>query len=489
MRSRARGAIGSTGQVLAIFAFGLVGIIAIAALVFDVGQNLFERRKQQDAADAGALAGARWLVTAACKASPSEINCPEAVSAAYELAADNGYPASLVTVNIPPDNTSRFAGRPGHIQVSITASRGSYFAGVLGLTDFRISAMGVAANIDSYALPYSFLALDPSSCKAGHLHGNGVMIVEGDVQVSSDCTQPGSFSFDGNNVVVDVAGACTTAGEMDYGPSSTVSCGSVGEGIPAIGDPLAGLMAPRIGTAALPNPPPAPVTLSGNIRLTGCPGASPAASEANPIGCKIDVQGSGAASVRIFPGVYWGGINLSPNRSLTVYMEPGIYYVAGGGFEVAGTNITLRTVAAGTTTVGGGVLVYNDDAPSWRDECITGIGAPANACIASVDFQNTRAGAVTMHGYEGPVYTGLLFVQDRDASGQPALKLTGNSGAGLNGTIYLPEADFEFQGNGTGTVLNAQIIAWTFDVGGNGDLTVTYDPDEAIQLRGVGLVQ
>ena len=54
-----------SGQILIIFAFGLVGILAIAALVFDVGQDLIERRNQQKAADAAALAGARYLTTEA----------------------------------------------------------------------------------------------------------------------------------------------------------------------------------------------------------------------------------------------------------------------------------------------------------------------------------------------------------------------------------------------------------------------------------------
>ena len=64
------------GQTLAIFAFGLIGILAVAALVFDVGQNLFDRRKQQDVADSAALAAARWLTTTNCKAAPSVANCP-----------------------------------------------------------------------------------------------------------------------------------------------------------------------------------------------------------------------------------------------------------------------------------------------------------------------------------------------------------------------------------------------------------------------------
>lgn len=138
---------GERGQTLAIVAFGLIGILAVAALVFDVGQNLFDRRKQQDVADSAALAAARWLTTAACKAAPSPANCPEAVDAASELIARHGYdPATQATINIPPDAASVFHGFPGYVQVTVDANRPSFFAGLLGLTSFRIAAMGRAQH-------------------------------------------------------------------------------------------------------------------------------------------------------------------------------------------------------------------------------------------------------------------------------------------------------------------------------------------------------
>ena len=117
------------------------------------------------------------------------------------IATQHGYEASQVVVNIPPDNTSLFAGRSGHIQVRITSTRDSYFAGVLGMSEFNVAALAVAANGDKYALPFSFLALDPDNCKAGHLHGNADMTIEGDVMVMSDCEGPGSLSFDGSNLM------------------------------------------------------------------------------------------------------------------------------------------------------------------------------------------------------------------------------------------------------------------------------------------------
>ncbi len=479
------------GQVLAIFAFGLVGILAIAALVFDVGQNLFERRKQQDAADSAALAGARFMTVPACRTTPNATTCAQAVSAASEIAQQHGYAPSQVTINIPPDSTSQFYGEPGHLQVTLSSDRGSYFAGVLGLTGFRIATQAVAANIDRYPLPFSILSLNSgggAGCKAGHVTGNGVVDIEGDIMVSASCTNPGALSFDGSNVVVNVTGQCGTSGMIGVGPSDTVNCGTTAEGLPPVDDPLAGLNGPAIGGSAVPNPA-AGMVVSGAHAATnrppaGCPGStSSPPSEANPAGC--DVHFNRVKTVRIYPGVYWGGLKLrETSDDLVVYMEPGIYYMAGGGFEVAGA-VNLYTVDPGGTTFAtdpdSGVMIYNTDHP----DC-SGGGGP---CIGAIDFQNTSGGTIQLRGYHGATYEPLLFYQDRNASSQPALKLEGNTAMSLTGAIYLPKADFDYAGNSAGEVLGAQVICDTFKISGNGGLTITYDPDEAIQQSGTGLVQ
>jgi Flp pilus assembly protein TadG len=52
---------GTDGQVLVIFAIGLVALLAFASLAFDIGRFYSERRFLQNAADAGALAAANAL--------------------------------------------------------------------------------------------------------------------------------------------------------------------------------------------------------------------------------------------------------------------------------------------------------------------------------------------------------------------------------------------------------------------------------------------
>jgi hypothetical protein len=306
--------------------------------------------------------------------------------------------------------------------------------------------------------------------------------------VSSTCTQPGALSFDGNNAFVNVSGECATSGTIDYGPSTSVSCGSVEEHAAAVADPLKGLTPPTIGSAAVPKPPAAMVVtgahLASNRPPNGCPGSVSPATAASPSGC--DVNFNRVKTVWIYPGVYYGGLKIrETSNDLIVYMAPGIYYMAGGGFEVSGS-VTVKSVVPADaltpfpTTFGGGVLIYNTD-----NSC-AGCGTSA---VKAIDFQNTSGGEVRLTGYMGETWTHMLLWQDRNASAQPAMGVQGNSAMTLNGTIYLPKADFTYTGNGNGEVLDAQVICDEFDVGGNGTLTVTYDPDEAVKIGGVGLVQ
>jgi len=494
------------GQILPIFAFGMIGILAIAALVFDVGRDLLERRRQQNTADSAALAGARYLVTTAdtisglnCKAESTLAACQQAVQAARDLATRNGYSDGVngvsVRVNIPPDAESKFAGVPGHIQVVIDTNLPSFFSGVLGINTHRVATIAVAGNIANYSIPYGLLALNPHACGAGQVGGNGTVNIDADVMVASDCSAnpgSGSLQFDGTNATI-TAPACLTSGEHKInGNPPNINCATFVDGYsPQVTDPLAGLAGPKIGTASVPNPPAAMIVDGAhaptNKPPAGCPGSTTPATQASPSGCAVSFNR--VKTVRIFPGVYWGGLKLKETSDdLTVYMEPGIYYMAGGGFEVAG-ELVLRSVTAGGTTYGGGVMIYNDDIDSRRNECAVKT-PPAGVCIGPIDFQNTApTGDVDLHSITTTSYAGLLMFQDRAATSQPPVKITGHGNMTLQGTIYLPKADFDYGGNGAGEVLNAQVIADEFKVNGNGSLTVTYDPGDIVKLRGIGLVQ
>jgi Putative Flp pilus-assembly TadE/G-like len=475
----------------------MIGIVLIAALVFDVGQNLLDRRNQQNAADAAALAGARFLALPACKpVGGVQPACSAAVAAAVDIAARNGYVDGVdghtVAVHIPPDPQSEFSGFPGHIQVVLGGTRGSFFAGVIGDFAQNVATQSVAANIEDFSLPFALLALNPADCNAGHITGNGVININADIQVNSTCDSSGALTVGGAGATVNAASAtCATSGTIQVN-SGSLNCNKQ-EGV----DPK---LFPAIGGPSVPAMPLAPViTGTGSLTIPdGCPGASGGgrtpSTALDPKGCKFQYNQN--KEVRIYPGVYWGGLEIRETGSGTdmrVYMEPGVYYIAGGGFHIVGDPVVRSVHPAGTTfdvtSPSMGVLIYNTDDPQYHDTCVLGTGA-GNQCISSIDFQTGVLSDVDLRGDKvDTAFKNLLLFQDPGASLQPAVSMEGHSSQTLDGTIYIPEANFKYTGNGSGEILNTQIICSTFEVKGGGELSINYDAGAVYQFKGIGLVQ
>ena len=482
------------GQVLVIFAFGLVAIMAITAIVFDAGQNLFDRRKEQDAADAAALAGARWLTqtTPDCKGNPNLTTCKDARDAAVAVAVQHGFAASQVKVSIPPTSESTFAGAKGYIQVVIDENRSSFFSGVLGMTSFRVAALAVAANTDGYSLPYSFLSLDPTGCGAGAIGGNGSVTVGGSIQVNSTCPN-GALSVNGGGSTLTsvTAGACNVVGDEKTNGGAGVDCGpgGINEGAPSVPDPLEGLGVDlsSVPDATTPNVL-APSGSLGPSDLKGCPGRPQAGTKMSPAKCQVSFIGNGSlTTIVLHPGVYWGGLDVTKpgnGKTLNIYLLPGIYALAGGGFSPSGSGsgtFNLITVDSPATipTFGGGILFYNTDDPFT---CPVGNGG----CIGAITVTG-GAGALELKPYQDDPYKNLLLYQDRDASAQPDIKISGQGTFNVEGTIYAPKAEVLISGNGSG--ISAQVISFDFQITGNGGINVTYNANGVFQLKGAGLVQ
>lgn len=111
------------GQTLVIVALSLFALIALVALAIDGGNLMAERRQMQNAADAGALAGARAIC--AMNADPEE--------QAYIYAGQNGAERALTQVNIEGQE----------VTVGANRSVNTYFAGLIG---FRTVIVGAEAT-------------------------------------------------------------------------------------------------------------------------------------------------------------------------------------------------------------------------------------------------------------------------------------------------------------------------------------------------------
>jgi Flp pilus assembly protein TadG len=477
-----------------MFAGGLVALIAIAALVFDTGLALVDRRTQQNAADAGALAGARYLPTTTgtyqgrcadrtaaqmADADLKHVNVACDVAEAY-LSAEALSGAS-VTVKSPPGPETQFSGLAEFVEVKIESSRPSVFAAVLGMATQRTGALGVAANTSGYSLPYSLLSLDPTGCGVSKVTGSGTITVAGAIHVDSNCATD-AFLISGTGAVS--ALSCDAVGGIQISGGGT-GCAVQGTGVQVAGDPLAALAPPGIPAqlgsfskepGETKNPP------------NGCPNGGASSTVTAPMPCTFSSSFAGH-TYRMWPGYYPGGLNLNAG---TFLMEPGIYYIGGGGFRLGGNGVILRSVDAGTTTFGGGVFIFDSQFPD-PSYCPPGT-SPATAfgtgCIGDVRFNGSGATA-NLKPIQTTVYKNMLLFVDRITTDpRVSVILNGSdTNTSLEGTIYAPTSIVVLNGNAANSIAT-QVIAYDFQVnGGSASLTVTYDADKLFQLSGVGLVQ
>ena len=116
------------GQSLVIVALGLVAFVAILALVLDGGNAYAAKRQAQNAADAGALAGATYM----CRY--KDPGGGEAKAEEYAI-INNGATSAVATANM--DSAT--------MTVIATVQRNTFFAGVIGFTQVSPVAEAVAA--------------------------------------------------------------------------------------------------------------------------------------------------------------------------------------------------------------------------------------------------------------------------------------------------------------------------------------------------------
>jgi hypothetical protein len=470
---------GLRGQILVIFAGGLILLLLMAALVFDVGQNLLDRRTEQNVADAAALAGARFLPAAytyhgGCASAPSSM---PAVTTACDVASTSGYTdgagSKTVRVDIPPVAPSVRAGLPGHVEVTIGSTRPSFFQGVVGVTVQRTGAMGVATNGTDIPLPYSLLALDPHGCGTNKITGSPgtAVTTDGTVHIDSDCAgTPGALQLSGNGVLN--APECDVVGLLNTTGGATNACASAPSGVLVYGDPLRNLPAPP-----KPGLPAAVQLLDGGSIPNGCPGSTSPATEASPATCSFAVRDK---RFRIFPGLYPGGLSIT--RS-TVFMDPGVYWIGGGGIDIRSTGGGLGQLiskAAGDnsgTNPTGGVLIYNSKLP--------------NSAYGTIHMNGGDGSALSLRPIQSGVYKNMVMFVDRTAAtGNGDIDLNG-AGATLNisGTIYAATGNVKLNGSDSNAI-GTQLICYNFVLNGSGSaFTLDYSPDDLFHLKGVGLVE
>jgi len=518
------------GQVLIIAAVGLFALILIAALVIDIGFSWMLHRQEQNAADPGALAAARFI--SEDPTLPQTIDMPQARAAACYYAEQNGFfalaggdvtacvPANDVngatlTVNYPPDaNAGQFQGHLGFVQVIISSQHDAFFSRIIGQSQITVTTAAVAARQRGETNTHTLIALAKTGCSTGKIHGTGSVKIYpvpgytgpgGYVQVNSDCDSgssddqcsagSGALKIDGTADLwveqrINVHGSC-----QNKDPSH----GTLDEAAVQIGDPLEGVLFPAWDPALDGQPcgvggPPTEAT--GNP-AKGC-GTSAMPWHPSPA-ANCPGMTTGFSCIELQPGVYFGGWTI--NTKLHVKLAPGIYIIAGGGVTIK-SNGELDSIQA----AGGGpapVLIYNTDNPLASCPS-SGAGCQQDLVLGTATSKLKLKGLsatqpcppATITG--GCPFGGMVIWYDADGSQayNGLIKIEGGGGLYISGTIYAPKAEVDIEGHsgtncGTGTetqLASVQIIAWTWNLGGTGDLCMPYDPTQLYKLSQQGLV-
>lgn len=405
------------GQALILTAVALVVLMGFAGLAIDIGALRSQKRAQQTAADAAALAGANNLAFGGVTAG------------AQNAAAGNGYTDNSGNAGacsggppVPPNSatpgwievavcngpsTGPHQSNANYVEAWVTEVQPTYFMRVLGINQETITARAVATNIDSGGVngPGCMVSIGPPNNSIEGINVNGNVTVKAP---TCGIVDNGNYNTKGNALDISASTIGVSGDPNVTGKGGTVSCSNSSTcpqyGMPAAPDPLASLTPPC-------NP---------------CTG-----------GTAVTVQSSTTFS----PGTY-NSISIQGNGTVT--FNPGVYVFDGTG---TGAGITC----SGTPTINGtGVMFYFTGTATYN--CVgnvtTNLVAPSPSNCPSCPSE----------------YDGMLMYQDpNDASGS---SVGGNTTENYAGVMYFPGAELTFFGN-NGSTNTAMVVAQAFGFSGN----------------------
>jgi hypothetical protein len=386
------------GQALIFTALALVVLMGFAGLAIDMGVMRHDKRLQQTAADAAAIAGASNLgfggVTAGAQDAASRVGYTD--NGGGEVSNCTGAAVGTICVQVNSKQTTGgpqngpHANDPNYVEALVAVVHTTYFMKILGINKETITARAVAGTLGGGAGNGCLYTLSPPSSGIEGISGSGTLN-------ASNCGIVDNGEFDED--VPDVSADTFAVSGSSNGESAT--CTTPGPcptyNAPATSDPLGYLTPPPVQTPTF-----GMVTTAGTQTLQ--------------------------------PGAY-SSITIGNNSTVT--LNPGIYYIDGaGGVSFSGT----------ATVRGTGVMFYFTN------------GASINAVGSGNQVSNIQLSAPTTGSYAGI----LMYQDPADTNtGSGTTKgptLGGDDNSLFKGALYFPEDQLTFYGNTTGAGFKAGIV-------------------------------
>jgi Predicted membrane protein len=406
-----------SGQVLIGTAFALIILAGFAGLAIDMGTMRYERRLQQTAADAAALAGASNLVP----------TCNGCVAAAQTASTSNGYADSgsqdlsncaagaavgttCVQVVHPPADVSfdtqtipggPHAGNNDYVEVIVAKVQPTYFMKVFGVDSKTITARAVATNTGG-----------------GIAGGGGCIYTLGTPSKQLNFNKAGIGSTGTNYIFAPTCGIVDN-GNLVANGNISLKAGSIGVG--------GGINLPNNSTPDCSQDHPAGVCPTP---IAGMPYSG------DPLAGKYPIPVAGGAGTSSTTGgvtTYTPGSygDLTLNSGTNNYFSPGVYVIT-GTFKING----------GSNTCAGGIANFSVTPFTCTEDVANGGVTFYLAPGASLQINGTSN--TKMFAPDSGTYEGLLFYQD-PANTNPAT-INGTDNSFFQGAVYMPSADVDFSG-------------------------------------------
>jgi putative Flp pilus-assembly TadE/G-like protein len=398
------------GQALVFVAVGLVALLGFIGLGIDVGTLRYQKRLQQTAADAAAVAGASNLgfsgiQTGAQNASALNGFTDNSGSACAAPSTNLALGTTAVIVCNPPI-TGPHTGDAKYVEAYVSVGQPTYFSKIFGVNSETITARAVATN-------FSGAGGSTSGDKTGCLYtlGSPSSSIEGvAINGSSILNAPtcgildnGDYNSKGNKLIVnaDTFGVGGTGNISGPGGSVTCTAGTSAcpsYGVPATSDPMGSVSPP----CSSPCSPGTSISIDGNGNFSGS-------------GASNVTYNSATQTYTIQPGTY-SGINIQgTGGGNNVVFAPGTYIIDG----TSGCNASCVSIPGNATISGNGVTFYftNSSTIQMNGNPIINLTAPSSGTYADIlmwqDKNDTNVGpnpnGPTLGGNSGSTYDGILY--------------------------------------------------------------------------------
>ena len=385
------------GAILPLVAVTLVGVVGVVALAIDVGAVQRERRIEQNAADAGAQAGAAEIM----RNQSAAVVIASATAEATRNGFANGVNGVTVTVTHPIVSGEYFIGDK-FVKVEISRPRPTLFAAVVGMSSMTVRAKAIGGIITPSG--YCLVALETSATR-GLLVDGGADVAATNCNIGVRATASDGLCLKDNGSSLGVTGG-TISVAGNYTGCSLTPAPTPQTGVTSIQDPLSYLTMPAYSATCL----------------------------------WTDKTINGSQIVTLNPGTYCGGIRVQ--NTAQVFLNPGVYTLLGGGLRVE-NNSQLTSLAGGVT------FINTWDGSNPYKPYLIQSGTTVNLTANTTAVGNTMPGIL--------FYGDKTWVAGLNTWNSTTNDFQSGATSTLNGAFYFPTQNVRFHSGSTTTITGAVV--------------------------------